>query len=68
METDMNSDKLGVIAFFGILVPGAYLAGILAMSFASIVELGGLAGHVRVVGFISHNTAMSAGVFLFVAY
>jgi hypothetical protein len=64
----MPSDKFGVITFFGILIPGAYLAGILVISVASGIELCGLAGHESIVSFVSQYTALSAGVFLFVAY
>ena len=64
----MNSDRLGVITFFGILVPGAYLMGVFALAFSSILELYGLNGHARAVAFISKNIGLVAGIFLFVSY
>jgi hypothetical protein len=64
----MISDRLGVITFFGILVPGAYLAGVLVMTVASSIELCGLGGHERIVKVLSQETALFGGVFLFVAY
>lgn len=64
----MTSGRLSVITFFGVLVPGAYLAGILVMGVASVAELCGLAGHEHILNFVSQNTGLFAGVFLFIAY
>lgn len=44
------------------------MAGILVMGVASVAELCGLAGHEHMVTFVSQNTGLFAGVFLFVAY
>ena len=64
----MSSGKLGVVTFFGILVPGAYLAAVLLATFASVAELLRQDGHERVLAFVAENTVLSAGIFLFVAY
>jgi hypothetical protein len=41
----MQSERLGVIVFFGILVPGVYLGCILVLVMASGLEVLGLDGH-----------------------
>ncbi|MEW5734844.1 MAG: hypothetical protein AB1921_08310 [Thermodesulfobacteriota bacterium] len=68
MEETMTSDRVGVITFFGILVPGAYLAGIIILCISSGIELFGLQGHSHLIKVLSQQTALFAGVFLFVAY
>ncbi len=64
----MNSDRFGVIAFFGILVPGSYLTGIFVFAIASILELSGLNGHCQTVAFITQNIVFSTSVFFFISY
>ncbi len=64
----MNSDRFGVIAFFGILVPGSYLTGIFVFAIASILELAGLNGHCNVGAFVTQNIVFSSSVFFFISY
>jgi hypothetical protein len=64
----MNTARLGVIPFFGILVPGSYFAGVLFCAFASTLELFGLYGQDQSVAFVSDNIALSASVFFFISY
>ena len=49
----MQSERLGVITFFGILIPGTYLVGILLLAAASVLELSNIHGHVRIFEFMS---------------
>jgi hypothetical protein len=64
----MKSDRFGVIAFIGILVPGAYLAGVLV---AAIISYFALVDHEllrKAVRFIAEKPTIPASVFVFVAY
>jgi hypothetical protein len=64
----MKSDRLGVIPFFGILVPGSYLAGILLLGFASTLTLFCHTTHGQAFEFLKLGTAFSVAAFFFVAY
>jgi hypothetical protein len=64
----MQFERLGVIVFFGILVPGAYLTASLLLAFACVLELTGIHGHSEIFSFFSRNLALSASGFLFLSY
>jgi len=64
----MLSDRLGVITFFGILVPGAYLAGVLGLAVYSILDFTGHQYHALTIEFASKNLGLFTGIFLFLSY
>lgn len=64
----MNYDRMGVIAFFGILIPGSYLTGVLILFAASCLEIAGLNGHAYMREVITFNIAISTTAFLFISY
>jgi hypothetical protein len=64
----MHSERVGIITFFGILIPGSYLLAIIVLVVASTLEAFGLGGHASVFEFASANVALSAAVFLFASY
>lgn len=64
----MKFEQLGVIAFFGILIPGAYLTTFFILAFACILELSGLQGHAEIFSFMSQHSLLSSTAFFFVSY
>ena len=64
----MKFEQLGVVAFFGILIPGSYLAVFILLAFACALEVGGISGHSEIFAFLNQNTILSSTAFLFVSY
>jgi len=64
----MQFEKLGVIAFFGILVPGAYLTVFLILAFACLLELNGIPGHLEIFSFMSKHSLLASTAFFFISY
>lgn len=64
----MQSERLGIVTFFGILVPGTYLAATVVLSLSSVFELLGYNGHAETYNFLHENIALSASAFFFVSY
>lgn len=64
----MKFEQLGIIAFFGVLVPGAYLTAFLMLGFACLLELGGIQGYAEIFAFMSQHSLLSSTAFLFISY
>ena len=64
----MTYGRFGVIAFFGIFIPGAYFTGIIFLSFASVLELSNLGGHYRVFELLRNNIVFFSTVLFLISY
>jgi hypothetical protein len=64
----MKPDRFGVIDFFGILVPGFYLAGVIALCVASALKLLGHDVHSLFISYTKDNGALVASGVLLFAY
>jgi small-conductance mechanosensitive channel len=64
----MQFDRFGVVTFFGILIPGAYLATILILATACSFELRGIFGHAEIFSYLSANFLPSTTILLFFSY
>lgn len=64
----MQSERLGVITFFGILIPGSYLSGVFLLSIASFLVLTKSGGHWRLFELMSNNAVFSSLSFFFISY
>lgn len=64
----MQAERFGIITFFGILVPGTYLAGAIVLAVAGTLELLDMQGHSTIFKFVKENAGLSATSFFFIAY
>ena len=64
----MQSERLGIITFFGILVPGTYLAATVVLIVSSAFQLFGYNGYAVTYNVLHENIAVSASAFFFVSY
>lgn len=64
----MKFEQLGIIAFFGVLVPGAYLTAFFILAFACVLELFGIQGHGEIFLFMGQHSLLSSTAFLFISY
>lgn len=64
----MQLERLGVIVFFGVIVPGAFLTVSILLTFACLLEVKGIRGHAEIFSFISKNLVLSTTAFFFLSY
>lgn len=62
----MQLERLGVVGFFGVFVPGAYLATFVLLFLACLLELNGVPGHrLLLTAFREFAVLAASGLFLF---
>jgi len=61
-------ERLGVIIFFGMIVPGAFLTASILLAFACLFEATGIRGHAEIFSFIGKNLVLSTTAFFFLSY
>jgi hypothetical protein len=64
----MQTERIGIIAFLGIFMPGSYISGVLFFAMASCVKIYGSVGHAQTFNTISKNIALSSLAFFFISY
>lgn len=64
----MKFENLGVILFFGVIIPGSYLTLLVLLVFAGILKLNGICVHDDILKFISSNTLMLFLIFFLSSY
>jgi len=64
----METERIGTVAFFGILIPGAYLAASLLLYCACVLELHCKDGHGIIMAGLRESIAVSAVAFFLVSY
>lgn len=64
----MQLERLGVIVFFGIIVPGAFLTASILLAFACLLEVNGIRGHAEIFSLISKSLVLSTTAFFFLSY
>jgi hypothetical protein len=64
----MQTERLGIINFFGIFIPGSYIAGIVFLVFTSSLKLAEVMAMTQFFNIISQNMVLSSVVLFFISY
>jgi hypothetical protein len=64
----MQLERLGVIVFFGMIVPGAFLTASILLAFACLLEVNGIRGHAEIFSFVGKNLVLTTTAFFFLSY
>ena len=65
----MQTERFGIIDFFGIFIPGSYLGGMMLLGVVGLLDLTGIPdSHIFIFDKIKENQTFFAAVFVFVSY
>ncbi|MEO1260532.1 MAG: hypothetical protein AAFZ15_17175 [Bacteroidota bacterium] len=65
----MQSERLGIVTFFGIFIPGSYLAGTLVLGLACFLAIFGIDNsHGLIIAYAKGSSALFTAIFIFISY